>query len=168
VDHTDTLQQQNPIHTTHPETKLIRSIQNKLKENKAMITRADKGNSIAILPTHQYVTKVQNFILNNNFHTATTDPTNTFQIQIRNTIKESTTLIPKDCRWKYINMNPSAPSIKGLIKTHKPVQPIRPVMNWRNAPAYKLSRLFTDKINHIVPLRNAFKIKKHSGPDTEP
>ena len=87
----------------------MRSIKNKLKDNKAIITRADKGNSIVILPTQHYETKIQNFILTNNFHTATTDKTNTFQTQMRQTIKESTTLIPKDCRWKYINMNPSAP-----------------------------------------------------------
>jgi hypothetical protein len=124
-----------------------------------MITRADKGNSIVTLPTQQYETKIQNFIHNNNFHTATTDPTNTFQNQIKQTIKESTSLIPKECRWKYTNTNPSAPSIKGLIKVHKPDQPIRPVVNWRNAPAYKLSRLFTDKIHHTAPLPNAFNIK---------
>ena len=73
-----------------------------------MITRADKGNSVVIHPTHQYENKIENFILNN-FHTATTDATKTFQTQIRNTIKESTTLISKDCRWKYINVNPSPP-----------------------------------------------------------
>jgi len=124
-----------------------------------MITRADKGNSIVMLPTHQNETKIQNFVLNNNFHSATTDPTNTFQTQIRQTIKESTTLIPKDCSWKYINMNPSAPSIKGLSKIHKPDRLIRPVVNWRNALACKLSRLFTEKIHHITPLSNAFNIK---------
>jgi len=53
-------------------------------------------------------------------------------------------------------MNPSAPSIKGLIKIHKPDQPIWPVVNWRNAPGYKLSKLFTNRINHITPLLNAF------------
>ena len=123
-----------------------------------MITHADKGNCIVILPTNQYETKIQNFILNNNFHTATTDPTNTFQTQIINMIKESTTLIPKDCRWKYINMNPSAPAIIGLIKVIKPDWLIQPVMNLRNTKAYKLSRLLTDKINHIAPLPNAFNI----------
>jgi hypothetical protein len=56
-------------------------------------------------------------------------------------------------------MNPSAPSIKGVIKIHKPDQPTRPVVNWRNPPAYKLSRLFTDKINHLTPLPNSFNIK---------
>ena len=159
ADRINTLQQNNPNHRTHPEARIIKSIQTKLKDNNAMITRADKGNSIVILPTQQYETKIQNFIHNNNFHTATTDPTNTFQNQIRQTIKESTSLIPKDSRWKYTNMNPSAPSIKGLIKVHKPDQPIRPVVNWRNAPAYKLSKLFTDKIHHTMPLPNAFNIK---------
>ena len=51
------------------------------------------------------------------------------------------------------------PSIKGLIKINKPDQPIRPVVNRRSAPAYKLSKLFTNKINHLIPLPNAFIIK---------
>jgi hypothetical protein len=74
-------------------------------------------------------------------------------------VKQSKTLIPKDSRWKYINMNPSTPSIKGLIKIHKQDQPIRPVVNWRNAPAYQLSKLFTSKINHLAPLPHAFNMK---------
>ena len=53
---------------------------------------------------------------------------------------------------------PFCPSIKGLIKLQKPDQPIRPVVNWRNAPAYKLSKLFTNKINYITPLPNAFNV----------
>jgi hypothetical protein len=123
-----------------------------------MITRTDKGNSVVILLT-QYETTIQNFLLNNNFHTITTDPTKFFQAQIRKMVKENKTLIPHDARWKYINMNPSAPSIKGLIKIHKSDQPIWPVVNWCNAPAYKLYKLFTNKINHIASLPNAFNIK---------
>jgi len=74
------------------------------------------------------------------------------------TIHNSRTLIPHDSKWKYTNMNPSAPTIKGLIKLHKPDQPIRPVVNWRNAPAYKLAKLFTQKAGHLTPLPNAFNI----------
>ena len=159
ADRIDRLQQQNPSHRPHPETKLIKSIQAKLQENNATITRADKGNSIVILPTDHYENKIEKFISEYNFHTVTKDPTNTFQPQIRNTVKQSKTLIPKDSQWKYINMNPSAPSIKGLIKIHKQDQPIRPVINWRNAPAYRLSKLFTHKINHLSPLPYAFNIR---------
>jgi len=124
-----------------------------------MITRADKGNSIVILPIPHYESKIQDFIDNNDFQDDTQDPTTVFQKQIRLTIRNSTTLIPKEQRWKYTNMNPSAPSIKGLIKIHKPDQPIRPVVNWRNAPAYKLSKLFTEKVCQLAPNPNAFNIK---------
>jgi hypothetical protein len=56
-------------------------------------------------------------------------------------------------------MNPSAPSIKGLIKIHKQDQPIRPVVNWRNAPAYQLSKRFTNKINLLTPLPHSLNLK---------
>jgi hypothetical protein len=154
----DELQRQNPTHRIHPEAKTIHSIQRKLKDNDAMVTRADKGNSMVILPTHQYEAKLQDFLRNKDFHTITTDPTPTFQTQIRATVRQSPTLIPKEQRWKYTNMNPSAPSIKGLIKLHKPDQPIRPVVYWRNALAYRLSKLFTDKINHLTPLSSSLNL----------
>ena len=156
------LKQQNPTHNTHPETKIVHSIQRKAKEHGAMITKADKGNTTVILPTHQYETKLQDFISNNDFRTKATDPTKTFQTQIQSTIKQSPTLISKDHRWKYTNMNPTAPTIKGLIKLHKPDQPIHPVVKWPNAPAYRLSKLFTEKVTQLAPLPHSFNIKnKH-------
>ena len=150
----DKLHRQNPEHKIHPEEKTVKRIRKKLRENDAMVTRADKGNSMLIIPIPQYESKVQDFIDNNDFQNDTQDPTTVFQKQIRATIRNSTTLIPKEHRWKYTNMNPSAPSIKGLIKIHKPDQPIRPVVNWRNAPAYKLSKLFSEKIYKLAPIPN--------------
>jgi hypothetical protein len=67
-------------------------------------------------------------------------------------------LINKNSRWKYINLNPSAPTIKGLIKLHKIDQPIRPVVNWRNAPAYKLAKLLSQTIRELTPLPYSFNI----------
>jgi hypothetical protein len=55
-------------------------------------------------------------------------------------------------------MNPSAPSFRGLIKIHKHDQSIRPVVNWRRAPAYQLSKLFTNTINNLAPVPQAFSI----------
>jgi len=49
-------------------------------------------------------------------------------------------------------MNPTAPTTKGLIKKHKPEHPIRPVVKWRGAPAYKLARLLTQKMKQLAPL----------------
>jgi len=48
-------------------------------------------------------------------------------------------------------MNPSAPTIKGLIKIHKPEHSIRPLVNWRNVPAYKLAGLLTSEIKSLPP-----------------
>jgi hypothetical protein len=112
-----------------------------------MITKADKRNSLVILPTEQYESKILSFINENNFQASNTDPTHTFQNQIRKTIKHSKIPIPSDFIWKYTALIPSAPTIKGLIKIHKPDQPIHPVVNWQNAPAYKITKAFTQKIN---------------------
>jgi hypothetical protein len=65
-----------------------------------MITKADKGNSIVILPIQHYDVKIQNFITENQFQTVNTETTKTFQNHIRKTINHSKTLIPQDSKWK--------------------------------------------------------------------
>jgi len=77
---------------------------------------------------------------------------------VRKVINNSKALVHPVEKWKHINLNPSAPSIKGLIKLHKPEQPIRPVVNWRGAPAYKLAQLFTNKIRLIAPLPHTYTV----------
>jgi len=74
-----------------------------------MIARADKGNSIVILSTQRYESKIKDFLHGNNFITTTKDPTNTYQTEIKNTIKQSKTLIANGSKWKYINLNLSPP-----------------------------------------------------------
>jgi len=49
-------------------------------------------------------------------------------------------------------LNPSAPTIRDLLKIHKTVSPIRPVVNWRNAPAYKLAKLLSRQLQVHIPL----------------
>jgi len=78
-----------------------------------MITQADKRNSLVILPTAQYESKIQDFIQTNNFQTSTKNPTKTFQAQVRKAINNSKTLIPPDTKWKHINMNPTDRPSKG-------------------------------------------------------
>jgi len=56
-------------------------------------------------------------------------------------------------------MNPTAPTIKGLIKLHKPGHPIRLVVNWKGAPSYKLAHLFTPKIKIMAPLPNTHNLE---------
>jgi hypothetical protein len=124
----------------------------------ATIAKADNSNSLVITPSEQYEGKIKNFIDENKFHITDADPTKTFQNQVQKTVKQSKCLIPPNSTWKYTNLNPSAPSIKGLIKLHKPDLPICSVVNWKNAPAYKLSRPLTQKMKFPPPIR--FQCKK--------
>ena len=144
---------------TRLETQIMKSYKQNSKNNSVMIAKVDKGNPVVVIPFQQYETKIQNFLDENSFHTCNTYPTNTFQNQIRKTINNSKIFIPQNSQWKCISPNPSAPTIKGLIKIHKPNQPIRPIVNWRNAPAYKLSKLFIQKTNQLSPFPCTFNIK---------
>ena len=132
-------------HNPHIEWKTLKTITAKLKKNDAIVTAADKGNTIVILPSTLYQEKIQNLIDKNNFRNSNTNPTKKFQKQVRNAINNSPKLINPNDKWKYINQNPTATSIRSLVKLHKPDLPIRPIVNWCNAPAYKLAKLFAQK-----------------------
>ena len=106
-----------------------------------------------------YCKKIEDFIGNNNLTIANNDPTKTFQKKVRNALIKYQIVVHKDERWKYINMNPAAPTIRGMIKIHKADAPIRPVINWRNAPAYKLAKMLTKKLQTYIPLPYTFNVK---------
>jgi hypothetical protein len=82
-------------HNTHFEATTVRNIQAKLKDKGAMIKCADKGNSLVILPTTLYKSKVDEFIQANNFLASKTNPTKSFQCQIRKVINNSKLSYPQ-------------------------------------------------------------------------
>ena len=160
--------QQNEQHakpqqrSTH-EYRIVNQIKEKLKKEKAMITKGDKGNSIIIIYTEEYNKKVNAFIANNSFHKTSNDITKKLQRDVRNRINECQNIIPKEERWKVINLNPTSPSIRGLIEIHKTETPIRPVVNWKNAPAYKLAGTLAKKLQTYVALPYCFNVKNATG-----
>ena len=56
-------------------------------------------------------------------------------------------------------MQPRAPVLYALIKTHKPNMPIRPVINNTHAPAHKLAKYFNRKIMDWQILPNTYNTK---------
>jgi ABC-type antimicrobial peptide transport system permease subunit len=138
--------------------KILNSIKTKLKKNEAMTTKADKRNSIVTLPTQHFHKKINSFISEKHVQTINIDPTNTFQNHIRKTINQSRTLNPTRLKLIYLNLNPSLPMIKGLIKIHKPNQPIRPTVNWRSALPINYN-YYKHKIKQLTPLAYTFTIK---------
>jgi hypothetical protein len=141
------------------ERKTLNDIREKLWSNNAVAVKADKGNSIIIAFLDDYHKRVNDFICNNNFSIISSDFTSMFQRKVRNTINDCTLTIRKDERRKYINLNPSAPAIRGLLKVHKQNMPIRPVVNWQNAPAYNLTKWFSKLLPIYIPLPYTFNIK---------
>ena len=141
------------------EINTVKHIKTKLKQNSAMISKADKGNSIIILYINDYNQKLQEFIITNKFRKLPTDPTDRFQIRIRETVKKCKTLIQQQQKWKYINLNPTAPTLRGTIKIHKENHPIRPIVNWKNAPAYNIAKGFNSILNELSLLPHIYNIK---------
>jgi hypothetical protein len=122
------------------EWKIIMNIKYKIRENNLIVTKADKGKTIVILTEHEYKQKIRNFIQDNQFVLINKDPTSHYQKIIKHMLKQCNNTIQKEQKWKYTNMNPTAPNLHATIKLHKQNTPIRPIINWRNAPAYELAK----------------------------
>jgi hypothetical protein len=98
------------------ETTLIKSIKQKLIQNNAMATKADKGNTLVIIYINEYDQKIQEFIADNQFTEVDHTYTKKQQHITRDTINKcKNTIHPKD-KWKYHIMNPETPKIHGTIK----------------------------------------------------
>ena len=66
---------------------------------------------------------------------------------------------PQENKGKFINLNPEPPSLRGLIKVHKTNTPIRPIVNFKNAPSYKLANMFARILKSYIPLHNFYNVQ---------
>jgi hypothetical protein len=130
-----------------------------LTNNNAKITKADKGNSIVIIYNTDYINKINNFLEENYFSNIPNDPTEKFQKSIIQRVHNCNLVIKKSESWKLFNMNPKDPSIKGLTEIHKQNNPIRPIVNWQEATAYKLSKHLTRTLTQHLHLPDSFSVK---------
>jgi hypothetical protein len=105
------------------ESRIVIQIRKKLTAAKAIVTKADKGNSLIIFPETDYNNKVHTFIANNNFTLVPHDTTKRLQRIVRTAINECKDTLPKETKWRHVSLNPIAPKIKGLIKIHKEDSP---------------------------------------------
>jgi hypothetical protein len=115
--------------------------------NELTITKADKGKTVVILATEDCTQKVNN-IQENQFVLLNSNPTQNYEKAIKHTVTQCNNIIPKENKCKYINMNQTAPNLHATIKLHKQNTPIRPIINWRNAPAYELAKHLTRTVHN--------------------
>jgi hypothetical protein len=125
-----------------------------------MIVKSDKGNSMIVMYADEYNSKVQAFISDNNFTPSKQDVTKKLQRATRSIVNECNVIILKDKEWKYININRSTSSIRDLIIFHTVDAPVRPIVEWTNAPAYKLAKILFKKLRlKPPPLLHAFNVR---------
>jgi hypothetical protein len=60
-------------------------------------------------------------------------------------------------------MKPMAPKLNVYIKTPKENEPIRPVVNNIDAPAYKTAKDLNNKLNGLINLPHTYTTKKRTG-----
>ena len=115
-----TLNNNNNNSTIHKrQMYLTKNIQHKIKENNAVITQADKGKTLVIIYTQDYHNKVHTFLTSNSFQAIPIDPTNTYQKQITQTIKQCNLIFSKEQNKHLTVRKPKPPTLKAQIKLHK-------------------------------------------------
>jgi len=55
-------------------------------------------------------------------------------------------------------LKPYNTDYEGLVKLHKEDTPIRPIINWRKAPGYKLAKMLAGKLTSYNPLPSAYNV----------
>jgi hypothetical protein len=110
------------------ELRLVKQIKEKLSTSNAVVARADKGHSIVIMYRDTYEQKVTDFISESGATETNNHTTKRFQSELRRTLNECKQVVDNSQNWKYGNMNPDTPALRGLVKIRKSNTPIRPVV----------------------------------------
>jgi hypothetical protein len=152
------IKNQFKVESSEKEMKKINSIAKKLKDNDAIICKADKGNTTVVISNDEYKNKVQSFIDKNNFKNMTKDPTQQFS-KVTNSMISNSKIIKKEEKYRLKVINPQAPKLRGQPKTHKPGIPMRPVVNFRTAPTYHLCKYLNKKIQEKLNWEQSFNVK---------
>jgi hypothetical protein len=124
-----------------------------------MIVKADKGKTCVILYTSDYTNKTENFLNNNTFHKLPKDPTDKYQKNITKELQHGNLIVNKKQMKFLIQTKLQPPTLKAQIKIHIPANPIRPMVNNINAPAYKISKFLVNKLNDHLNLKYNYNVE---------
>jgi hypothetical protein len=135
---------------------VLKELNKKLTTENAIVTQAEKGQTIMIINSNEYLDKVNSFLRTNNFNTLTKDPTEQFQKSTHKAMQDCNLIIEKRQIRHLIQKKPAPPNLKAQLKLHKADIPIRPVINNRTAPAYKLAKYLNKILSQHITLHNHY------------
>ena len=96
--------------------------------------------------------KVDTLIQENQIITLDKNSTDSFQKHIQETIHKCNKIIDKKQHKHQVQIKLTAPRLNALIKAHKDVKPIRPVIYNAQAPSYKLASYPNKGLNQLINL----------------
>jgi hypothetical protein len=139
------------------EWKIITKIKSKLREKESIITKADKGKTLIILMQEEYKEKTKAFIQENQFTIINNNPTQRYQKKIKQTLKKCGNIVQKE------NMEIQKHDLHGTkytcnSKLHKPNMPIRTIINWKNAPTYKIAKKLIKTLHSDLNLPYTYNV----------
>ena len=114
----------------------LNQIKNTLQWNNLTIAKADKGKTMVIIDKNTLKQKIDTFIQENHITCLYIGPTDSYQKQIQQAIQKCDILIDRHINKYLVNIQPTAPKLNALI--YKENEPIRPVINNKQAPSYKI------------------------------
>jgi hypothetical protein len=147
----------NTSHKTYHHN--LQQIKQILIHNNLSIVKADKGKAIVIIHTDQLQHKINSFMQDNNIAQLRKDPTELYQKKIQQAVSKSGMVISKSQQKQVTQVKPNAPHLNVLIKTLKQDAPTRPVINNRQAPAYRLAKFLNKSFNQMIKLPYTYALK---------
>lgn len=151
-----------PVPNCVAEKRVVESINMKLNEADAIITKADKGGTLVVLEKKVYIDKTLKFLADNNVEKIDKDLTFEAQRKLLEFLKNCNEVVsPREVQMLKV-MNPQAPSLRAQLKVHKDGNPIRPVVDGRSSPFYKVARKCLKFLTTHYKFHKQFSIKNSS------
>jgi len=148
---------QNPLHKW--QQNLINKVKKELTSKNITITKADKSKAIVMIHKMNLQVKIIHFLQNNITQRITKDPTDKYNKQIHRVAQQCKLIINKQTHKHRTNLQPGAPKLNVVIKTHKEDMPIRPVVNNTRAPSHKITKFLNTRLKNMEILPNTYNIK---------
>jgi hypothetical protein len=105
-----------------------------------------------------YIQHIEEFINEYNYTLLQRNPTKQYQKTIMVTINKCNIHANKSNKYKFYNCNIEAPTLRGTIKIHKNPTKIRPIVNWKNPPAYLLATQISKFLTQYIQLPYTFNV----------
>ncbi|XP_076069970.1 uncharacterized protein LOC143041797 [Oratosquilla oratoria] len=130
--------------------RFLKALRTLKEDNDLHVTRADKANAVVILNRVDYLSKMHDLLSDETTYVKLrNNPLNIVNTQFNKKMK--LLLKGEDVLIKqFSSISPSLPYMYGLIKTHKPNNPVRPIISSTGSVSYKLSKWLVSLLKPLV------------------